>query len=392
MPIANLLKHGFRKVSLGSLRGWTRKTNGVPSTRLPLGTHMARGCRRLVESKRRRTAAFIPRYCHHAGVLWADPFIATGAAFLRVWTLSIAVILVACDPILLVQSTQVMTETLATFLAMATLIAWAFAMRATRDPSPAHTLLVRTIVSGLFVGMTLAAGYLVRPVSIVWTALLSAYVALWLVQSLLARKNLQASSAPAIRFTMINWTCACLVVLTTVGLWTMRNQRSLGQPIWATTHGGYTLLLANNPPLYNHLRSPGWPTFWEPDLFFAGWAAREAGDLTNESFWQSPPVPMPITADELTDDRVAGQAAKATIARDPAMFTYSCLVRLYCSGHPRRNKPHATTHRCNRLVLVGLWLGGLQHTETSRIVVSSPVDSWLDAGRGAVGNPRGVLE
>ncbi len=70
MPIANLLKHGFRKVSLGPCGGWTRKTNGVPSTRLPLGTHMARGCRRLVESKRRRTAAFIPRYCHHACVLW----------------------------------------------------------------------------------------------------------------------------------------------------------------------------------------------------------------------------------------------------------------------------------------------------------------------------------
>ncbi len=206
--------------------------------------------------------------------------------------------------------------------------------RHSRSVTCTYVARARTIVSGLFVGMTWAAGYLVRPVSIVWTALLSAYVALWLVQSLLARKNLQASSAPAIRFTMINWTCACLVVLTTVGLWTMRNQRSLGQPIWATTHGGYTLLLANNPPLYNHLRSPGWPTFWEPDLFFAGWAAREAGDLTNESFWQSPPVPMPITADELTDDRVAGQAAKATIARDPAMFTYSCLVRLYWLWSP----------------------------------------------------------
>ncbi len=41
----------------------------------------------------------------------------------------------------------------------------------------------------------------------------------------------------------------CLGVLVCVVPWAMRNQALLGKPIWATTHGGYTLLLANNPPL-----------------------------------------------------------------------------------------------------------------------------------------------
>src|SRR5262249_25527409 len=32
--------------------------------------------------------------------------------------------------------------------------------------------------------------------------------------------------------------------------WAIRNARVLGEPVWTTTHGGYTLALANNPVYY----------------------------------------------------------------------------------------------------------------------------------------------
>src|SRR5438874_11851777 len=32
--------------------------------------------------------------------------------------------------------------------------------------------------------------------------------------------------------------------------WAVRNAWSFGEPVWTTTHGGYTLALANNPIYY----------------------------------------------------------------------------------------------------------------------------------------------
>ena len=36
----------------------------------------------------------------------------------------------------------------------------------------------------------------------------------------------------------------------TLAPWAWRNARALGEPVWTTTHGGYTLALANNPVYY----------------------------------------------------------------------------------------------------------------------------------------------
>ena len=36
----------------------------------------------------------------------------------------------------------------------------------------------------------------------------------------------------------------------TLAPWAWRNARALGEPVWTTTHGGYTLALANNPAYY----------------------------------------------------------------------------------------------------------------------------------------------
>ena len=46
-----------------------------------------------------------------------------------------------------------------------------------------------------------------------------------------------------------------LGVLLVLSPWAIRNQLQFGRPIVTTTHGGYTLLLANNPEFYDWLRS-----------------------------------------------------------------------------------------------------------------------------------------
>ena len=39
----------------------------------------------------------------------------------------------------------------------------------------------------------------------------------------------------------------------TLAPWALRNARALGEPVWTTTHGGYTLALANNPTYYDEV-------------------------------------------------------------------------------------------------------------------------------------------
>ena len=45
-----------------------------------------------------------------------------------------------------------------------------------------------------------------------------------------------------------------LVTSAVVSPWVIRNRLVFGRWIATTTHGGYTLLLGNNPDFYRHLR------------------------------------------------------------------------------------------------------------------------------------------
>lgn len=150
----------------------------------------------------------------------------TGLAARR-WGLSdrsaaLAMFVVACDPVLVSQSRGVMTEPLA-----AALVA---AMLATvgRTPTPGSAAL-----SGLVGG--LAA--LCRPSLLPATLLISA--TLLLVSS--SRWNQR-----------VRLTAAMLAAMAaTMSPWAIRNTLVLDSPIWTTTHGGYTLLLANNEAYFD---------------------------------------------------------------------------------------------------------------------------------------------
>jgi 4-amino-4-deoxy-L-arabinose transferase-like glycosyltransferase len=252
----------------------------------------------------------------------------------------IAASLVAIDPMLLWQSTLVMTETIAT--ALTAMVWWWWVARL--NPNPGAVKLdgderinscdlspSRPIIDAVVFGGLLSLTVLCRPTFLVWAAML--IPALFFV-------------GPSCRIRRVARVGVVgLILVATVGLWTLRNVTQLGHPIWATTHGGYTLLLANNESFYDSLdeSSIGWKpwerTPWDPTEFFAEYEARERGD------------------DEVSDDRVAYEMAKSTISNRPAMFAWSCVVRAASLWHPF---PARTPDRSMMVILViGIYQSGM---------------------------------
>tara|TARA_R110002049_G_scaffold4601_5_gene31995 strand:+ start:5184 stop:6491 length:1308 start_codon:yes stop_codon:yes gene_type:complete len=237
-----------------------------------------------------------------------------------VFVAGIAALLVAVDPVLLQQSTLVMTETMAAALAALLIYRWALACG---KPPRVSNAAIFGVIMGL--------AFLCRPTFLVWAALMTFGWLLW------------PNSSWSRRFTCAGISFA--VVIAIVLGWTARNQRMLGHPVWATTHGGYTLLLANNPSFYDYLRLGKWGKTWDADPFLVAYTHRYDGDPKTEAFWKrdwvSPADSFPVTS-EVDDDRRSYEAARATIDRQPAMFAWSCLVRM---GRLWSPLPHRSSGR-----------------------------------------------
>ncbi|HEX3725992.1 MAG TPA: glycosyltransferase family 39 protein, partial [Pirellulales bacterium] len=168
-----------------------------------------------------------------------------------------AAALVMVDPILLNQSSQVMTETLAAFLAACALLALA---RAAREDS-----LWAASLSGGVLGLCV----LCRPTFLVWFA---AVAVAW---PLIASRPRRAARTVAL----------LMAAAMSVAPWMIRNQVIFGRPIVTTTHGGYTLLLANNPGFYEYLRHAKWGSVWDGAALHAEFEARfepAAGELVRD--------------------------------------------------------------------------------------------------------------
>lgn len=223
---------------------------------------------------------------------------------------------VAADPILLYWGGQMMTETLITMLAV-----WAWAL---------YLMLVRpnlgevgrrlfgmrmSLRISLLLGLVLGLAVLTRPTMLPWAVLM--------IASLSLRGNDAGN-----RVSMIT---AALIVMSLVNAgWMVRNKQLLGKPIWTTTHGGYTLLLANNPSLYEHFETVGPGRNWDAEEFHKLWAMRNSADPKKPEFWEvevpSEPVKEP-NIDELKDDRRAQEVAITTIKSKPETFVKSCVYR-----------------------------------------------------------------
>ena len=198
----------------------------------------------------------------------------------------LAALLVACDPILLAQSALVMTETLAAFLAVASLF---WIAKAGSGGQVRHA-----VIAGALVGLAI----LCRPTFLPWAGLVAL---LFLFDHQSASDNVRRSLAFGVTVALVLFP------------WAARNLIHFGRPIVTTTHGGYTLLLANNPFFYEHLRSAPWGSVWENESLDRQWSAE---------------MPRGSPADELRADRLAYAKAIQAIRNEPGMFCYACVVRI----------------------------------------------------------------
>lgn len=248
-------------------------------------------------------------------------------------------LLVACDPILINQSTQVMTETLATVLAIAGLAAlsW-YRVRGTK-------------AAAALAGIVLALSALCRPTFLPWLGLLCA---VWI---LLGRNQRHWN----FRHGLIMAVAAAAVL----SPWALRNARVFGTPKVTTTHGGYTLLLGNNPSFYNHLRHAPWFQTWDGRDLAEAWQRRFAAPRADDPRWselelrnlslQHLPGPPPGWS-ELDDDRLAYDLARRFIREQPGWFAYACLVRIARLWSP---VPHVSADRPPTRDRLIRWFSGL---------------------------------
>lgn len=230
----------------------------------------------------------------------------------------LAAALVACDPLLLNQSAQIMTETLAALLAV--LVCWAW-IRTIEQP---------TALRAALCGIALGLAVLCRPTFLPWLVAAPA--------TLLIDAKLRQRIVPLA-------TMFVLAALLTIAPWAIRNQAIFGRPIVGTTHGGYTLWLGNNPEYYEHLRREGWQTAWHPESFRA------------ETLELAPPPQSP--ADELANDRRLYRAARTAIENDPAGFIRASVLRIvtFWGILPKSTDDRQTTSARALRIATGVWYG-----------------------------------
>ncbi|MDB5387994.1 MAG: hypothetical protein JWM11_3640 [Planctomycetaceae bacterium] len=161
--------------------------------------------------------------------------------------------------------------------------------------------------------------------------------------------------------------------------WVVRNAVVIGKPTPATTHGGYTVLLANNPTFYREVLrgTPG--AVWEEKSLLA-WQQALEQDLKQDGISPS---------NEVARDAWMYRRARANILAEPISFLQACSYRSGCfwALAPSRAANGLGTFESwcitlfYGLVSVGLVLGVLSMTGTEwdrwRPLLLLPVTLWL---------------
>lgn len=250
---------------------------------------------------------------------WSPPWLAMASG-----------LIVVIDPVLLRQSTEVMTETLAVTLASVAMWLWLKWI----DRSPLENLKL-----GFAIGLVVSLAYFCRPTFLVWAVCLNA------IMIGLSRD----------KPTKVGSLLAAAMVCISVFVWTSRNVVVMGHSIWATSHGGYTLLLANNESFYDYLANGESGQAWDATAFLNAYKHRFEADPRERDFWTTawtgqPKIDESVHGDVITefnDDRLCYEAAVATIKRRPKMFLWSCFVR---AGRFWSPTPHGVGSRSARAI------------------------------------------
>ncbi len=199
-----------------------------------------------------------------------------------------AAALISFDPLLTQYSTLPMTETLCTFLAVLVLnlmLPWHAAKRQE---------------AGL--GIVLGFCVLSRPTFLVFAGFL---VLVFSGQALRER----------------SWNRLPWVLVFGMGVilspWMIRNAVVFGQPRVTTTHGGYTLLLGNNPVFYREVVAARWGSVWEGESL-TRWQNSLETEMQNA---------VPKVETESERDRWMQRKGMGHINDQPEMFARACLLR-----------------------------------------------------------------
>lgn len=205
----------------------------------------------------------------------------------------LAAALVAIDPFLVLASSDVTTEPLATLLLTAALVAL---LRA-RDTGAAGRGTVALACAG---GVALGLACLTRPGSL-------AVAPAWLLLPVLGRRGDDAGATAHARRAGLVVLTAALALAATLAPWTLRNWQRFGEPILVNDAGGYNAWRGTHPRLHAMLSSTAPVRFaddsraLEADLERL---AREAG--------------LGTAASPRARDRQWWEAARANLADDPA--------------------------------------------------------------------------
>jgi len=215
----------------------------------------------------------------------------------RAWLPAAAV---GVDPLLVVGATLPMTETLFTALA-----AWMLAV-ASATPTKRR---------GLALGLLFGLAALCRPS--VW-AFAVVVISVTLLD-LCRRRTLQHW----VRHRVVLAALLAGVAVTT-GPWLARNLSVSGTAVLTTTHGGFTLLLGNNPVFYEQVVRQPLGTTWNDTTSDPGQRPADWRENLEEQL----PVPPRGVAAERQRDIEMYRMAVANIADDPPGFLRACLLRV----------------------------------------------------------------
>ncbi len=225
------------------------------------------------------------------------------------WVRFLAASLVAIDPMLLQYTSLPMTETLcATLVAM-----WCWVMLElppwqTLPASATPTLAASATGAPLLFGLCFGLICLCRPGFLAAVGLAGAWmliIATWNWKSTSLRPRVMAALFSVVGLAIV------------LAPWVIRNALVIGKATPATTHGGYTLLLANNSVFYHEVAAQSWGTVWQ-------------GESLNR--WQTELETQMVAdgispADEVSRDRWMYRKAWSHIRAEPALFFRACLWR-----------------------------------------------------------------
>lgn len=232
-----------------------------------------------------------------------------GRKLLPPWKANVAALLVAIDPLLLRYSSQPMTESLCTALVtLFVLLALGPAAPATSNAGPVRSPQAPSWSRPLATGVVFGLAVLCRPTIL---AVVPLYLLVTGISSF--RGTAPRWASPAVRRALV-WAIGAVLVLAP---WAIRNAVVMGRPTVATTHGGYTLLLGNNPVYYAEVVAGPAGATWNGESL-TRWQSSLERAMRNAT----PPVRT-----ETERDRWMYRRAIDVIRESPESFAQACLLR-----------------------------------------------------------------